>query len=62
MPPIRLGIKKIVRKMLVPLSALRVSACAMANAITLMSTVDRKANATVKKNDVENCGSVSART
>ena len=62
MPPIRLGMKKIVRKMLVPLSALRVSACAMARAITLMSTVDRKANATVKKNDVENCGSVNART
>ena len=49
MPPIRLGIKKVVRKMLVPRMP-RVSSSAMPNASTLMSTVDTTVNTAVNQN------------
>ena len=58
----RFGIKKTVRNAFVPLRPLRVSACAMARAITLMRTTETTVNATVKKNDAVNWVSARAST
>ena len=56
MPPIRLGMKKIVRKTLVPFSPL-VRASAMAKASTLIRIEDRMANRTVSQKACEKVSS-----
>ena len=52
-PPIRFGIKKIVRKILVPLS-FRVRRSASAKAMTFISTMEATAKSTVNLKELKN--------
>ncbi len=62
MPPIRLGIKKIVRKMLVPLSAFAGERLCNGQGDHVDEHRRQEGKRHGKKNDVENCESDSART
>jgi hypothetical protein len=55
MPPMRLGMKNTVRWMLAPFM-FRVSASAMARAMTLISTVESTANAAVNQKEWPKAG------